>query len=152
PTHPLRNPDGSVWIKDAAIGNTTINPLTTLEAYSDISNLTGILASISPSYKFTDDLEYRFLFSINHSVGVRRTSLRKYINIQSIEGKGWANYGNNELTTQLAQHTLNYNKQLNADLNLTALVGYEYQKFDNRGSSLSGQGFSTNDLDYTNYL
>ena len=152
PTHPLRNPDGTVWIKDAAIGNTTINPLTTLEAYSDISNLTGILASISPSYKFTDDLEYRFLYSINHSVGVRRTSLRSYINIQSIEGRGWANYGNNELTTQLAQHTLNYNKKLSSSFNLTALVGYEYQKFDNKGSSISGQDFSTNDIDYTNYL
>ncbi len=54
PTHPLRNPDGTVWIKDPALGNTTINPLTTLTAYNDISNLTGILASVSPSYKFTD--------------------------------------------------------------------------------------------------
>ena len=97
-------------------------------------------------------MEYRFIYSIKNSVGVRRTSLRSYINIQSIEGRGWANYGNNELTTQLAQHTLNYNKKLSSSFNLTALVGYEYQKFDNKGSSISGQDFSTNDIDYTNYL
>ncbi|MEO6734126.1 MAG: SusC/RagA family TonB-linked outer membrane protein [Ferruginibacter sp.] len=152
PTHPLRNPDGTIWIKDAAIGQTTINPLTTLEAYSDVSNLTGVLASVSPYYKFNNDLEYRFLYSVNHSVGTRRTSLKSYINIQSIEGKGWANYGNNELTTQLAQHTLNYNKKISSSLNLNAVVGYEYQKFDSKGTGQSGQGFLTTDVDYTNYL
>ncbi len=149
PTRPLRKPDGSI---DIDLGGTTINPLGMLEAYDDNANLTAILGSISPSFKIADGLEYRFLYSINHGVGIRRGQVKSFINVQNIEGRGWANIASNTLTTQQFTHTLNYNKALSSAISLNALVGYEYQKFDSKGFNMTGFDFISDDIDFTNAI
>ena len=123
-----------------------------LAAYDDVSNLTNILGSISPSFKLADGLEYRFLYSINYGVGVRRSQIKSFINVQGVEDRGWANVGNNTLTTQQFTHTLSYNKDLSSAVSLNAVVGYEYQKFDNKGFSVTAQDFISDEIDYTNVL
>jgi TonB-dependent starch-binding outer membrane protein SusC len=149
PTRPLRKPDGSL---DIDLGGTTINPLGMLAAYDDNANLTAILGSISPSFKIADGLEYRFLYSINHGVGIRRGQVKSFINVQNIEGRGWANIASNTLTTQQFTHTLNYNKALSSAISLNALVGYEYQKFDSKGFNMTGFDFISDDIDFTNAI
>lgn len=149
PTRPLLNPDGSFNFDK---GSTTVNPLAMLAAYDDINNLTNILGSISPSFKLADGLEYRFLYSINHGVGVRRSQIKSFINIQGVEDRGWANVANANLTTQQFTHTLSYNKDLSTAISLNAVVGYEYQKFDNRGFSMTAQDFISDDIDFTNAI
>ncbi|MCB0557117.1 MAG: TonB-dependent receptor, partial [Phaeodactylibacter sp.] len=149
PTRPLLNADGSFNFDK---GSTTINPLAMLAAYDDVSNLTNILGSISPSFKLADGLEYRFLYSINYGVGVRRSQIKSFINVQGVEDRGWANVGNNTLTTQQFTHTLSYNKDLSSAVSLNAVVGYEYQKFDNKGFSVTAQDFISDEIDYTNVL
>src|SRR4030095_7091586 len=114
-----------------------------------------IMGSVSPYFKFSNELEYRFLYSINYSTGARRTSIQQYINLQDISGKGWAAIGNNELTTQQFTHTLNYTHKCGTNLTLTALGGFEYMKFTNKGSSIRAYGpsipggFGNYGLDYT---
>jgi iron complex outermembrane receptor protein len=148
PTLPLRKAGDSLNI----LQGSTINPLAMSEAYNDVSNISTILASISPYYKFNKNLEYRFLYSINHGVGVRRSSVASYININTILGRGYGFYANNELTTQQVTQTLNYIKSFSEAFSITALLGHEYQKFDNKGASMFGRDFLTNAIDYTNYL
>lgn len=154
PTEALRNADGSLNIKAGDI----VNPLAMQEAYSDRSKVTTLLASISPYYKFNNWLEYRFLYSINYSTGVRRTSIQQYINLADVKGKGWAAIGQNELVTQQFTHTLNFNKKLTDDLNLNAVAGFEYMKFVNKGSTIRAYGpdipggFGNYGLDYTDYI
>lgn len=149
PTRTLRKADGTF---DIELGSTTINPLAMLEAYDDVSNLSNILGSISPSFKITDALEYRFIYSINHGVGVRRSQIKSWINVQGVEGRGWANVANNTLTTQQYTHTLTYNADLSSSMSLNAVAGYEYQKFDNKGFGFSALDFINPDIDYTNIL
>lgn len=149
PTRPLRKANDSL---DILYGSTTVNPLAMSEAYDDKADVTGILASISPAYKLTNDLEYRLLYSINRSVGVRKTQIASFINLPDIEGKGLAVDADNELTTQLFTQTLSYNKQLNTSLGLNAVLGYEYQKFDFKGSTTKARGFQAGFIPYTNYL
>lgn len=149
PTRPLRKANDSL---DILYGSTTVNPLAMSEAYDDKADVTGILASISPAYKLTNDLEYRLLYSINRSVGVRKTQIASFINLPDIEGKGFAVDADNELTTQLFTQTLSYSKQLNTNLGLNAVVGYEYQKFDFKGSTTKARGFQAGFIPYTNYL
>ncbi|MGB8190718.1 MAG: SusC/RagA family TonB-linked outer membrane protein, partial [Chitinophagaceae bacterium] len=149
PTHALTNPDGTIVIKDPALGNTTINPLAILNAYDDRSKITEVLASVIPSFKITNDLEYKFLFSVNYGIGNRRASILSWLNLTGIEGRGAAFVGNQERTTQQYTHTLNYTKQINPSLNINALAGYEYQKFNYRGYGMNAQDFQTQDLDYT---
>jgi iron complex outermembrane receptor protein len=152
PTHPLRKPgNDSLWI-DPAVGNTTINPLVMLAAWEDRANVSTVLASISPSYKITKDLEYKMLYSINRSVGVRRTQVARFLNADQIENRGAAAISNNEETNQSLTHTLSYNKQITSGFNLNAVVGYEYLKYDSKGNGSFGQDFAPVALEYYNYL
>jgi iron complex outermembrane receptor protein len=152
PTRPLRNSDGSLNIKGPNFPSTAYNPLAMSEAYDDESKTTGILASVSPYFKITKDLEYRMVMSINYSTGSRRQQMANYMNLQSLEGIGYATFANNELITQQFTHTLNYNKQISQALNLSATAGYEYQKFDSKGVGLLGLRFPINTIPYTNYF
>jgi TonB-linked SusC/RagA family outer membrane protein len=152
PTDSLRHADGSLNIKPG----TLINPLAMSEAYNDVSKVTTVLGSISPYYKFNKWLEFRMLYSVNYGAGIRRTSIRQDVNIAAYQTRGWAAISNNELVTQQITQTLNFNKEVAKDLNLNALLGYEYMKYSNKGSGISAlgptAGFGMYDLDYTNYL
>ncbi|SFD31725.1 iron complex outermembrane recepter protein [Chitinophaga sp. CF118] len=149
PTLALHKADGSFNI--LGVGS-AINPEAMSAAYDDNVNINSILGSISPFYKITKDLEYRFTYSINHQVGERETQVASFINIDQVFGNGQAYYGNNTLTSQLYTHTLNYNKQVTTALYLSAVVGYEYQRFDYKGRALGGLGFTTDQLKYTDIL
>lgn len=155
------NPTRALKIGDSLniIAGSTINPLAMSEGYDDLSKVTTVLGSVSPYYKITKDLEYRILYSINYSTGIRRTAEAAFlINLTDIANKGWAAISNNELITQQVTHTLSYNKAISSSLNLNAVVGYEYLKYLNKGTSMSaygpngGEGFGDFGLDYTNYI
>ncbi|MEH6308186.1 SusC/RagA family TonB-linked outer membrane protein [Olivibacter sp. CPCC 100613] len=155
PTRPLRNPDGSLVIEQGNI----INPLAMSEAYNDRANVTTVLASLSPSYKFNDWLEYRMLLSVNYSRGERRSSTRSFINIPGILEDpandflgGYASVANNELITKQITHTLSFNKEIASDLNLNAVIGYEYMDFINRGTDMNAKGFGDLPVDYTDVM
>lgn len=151
PTHKLRKPDGSVWI-DPALGGTTINPLAQLLYFTDKVKTNTILASISPSYKITNDLEYRFLYSVNRQVGVRRGQVNLLLNAQGIQDRGAAFIGNEEQTNQQVTNTLNFNKQITSAFNVNAVVGHEWLIFDKRGNAASGQDFTNVGLNYYDYI
>ncbi|WP_142684436.1 SusC/RagA family TonB-linked outer membrane protein [Chitinophaga polysaccharea] len=146
PTVPLTKPDGSLNI---LAKNQAINPMNMSEGYNDKANISYILASISPYFKFNDNWEYRMMYSVNHQVGQRRASLDSSINIDQVLGVGIAAYNTAELTTQLFNNTLNYTKEFSGGWNLNAMVGYEYQKFAYSGVGIGAKGFPTNAVDYT---
>lgn len=149
PTQPLKNPDGTFVRADGA---TTINPLEYIDAYDDESNVTTLLASIVPSFKITDDLTYKFIYSINHSTGERVTNVLGSINVQGIENRGFSYQAFNTLVTQQLTHTLDYNVDITSNLSMNAMLGYEYMDFQFRGSGLAAQDFITDDVRYSNIL
>jgi len=149
PTRPLRGDDGELTYVTPSL----INPLTSLEAYKDIAIVNTLLASISPSYRITDELEYKFQYSLTRQTG-RRTGryIAGMINPSDINN-GAAFIGNDSETNQQLTHTLSFNKDFAASLNLNAVIGYEYLSFDERWNSQSGSGFSNlGGLDYYDYL
>ncbi|PSL49411.1 iron complex outermembrane receptor protein [Chitinophaga niastensis] len=149
PTQPIKNADGTVNI--LAEGQ-PVNPLGMSNAYDDKANISYILASISPYYKFNDNWEYRMLYSVNHQNGARRSQVASFINLAGVSNLGQAYYGTSELLTQLFNNTLSFNKQITSSFNLNAVVGYEYQKFDYAGVSIGAKGFPTYALSYTDIL
>ncbi|MEJ7588984.1 MAG: SusC/RagA family TonB-linked outer membrane protein [Ferruginibacter sp.] len=152
PTHELIKPGtDSAWI-DPAVGSTTINPLVQLNYFRDKAVLNTIIASISPSFKITKELEYRFLYSVNRQTGVRRGQVNRLLNAVNIEGRGVAFIGNQEQTNTQLTNTLNFNKKLTPSLNLNAVVGHEWLVFDTRGNGANAQDFTNVGLDYYNYL
>lgn len=148
PTHPLVKPGtDSAWI-DPAVGSTTINPLAQLRYFSDKAKVNTVIASISPSYKITKDLEYKFLLSINRQVGNRKGQVNRILNVTGIEGRGSAFIGNQEQTNTQITNTLNYNKQVSSALNVNAVVGHEWLTFDTRGNGIRALDFPNVGLAY----
>ena len=140
-------------------GGDLFNPLAVSEAFTDKSKVTTVLASISPYFKFSKALEYRFLYSINYGSGTRRTSIQPFININTVIDRGQVFLSTNELVTQQATSTLNYNHKLTSKLNLNAVAGYEFLKYSNKGFGLNGVGIQSSTgglgsygLDFTNYI
>ena len=78
----------------ATVGATTINPLQLLAAHNEDSQTTTLLASISPYINITDNLQYRYRFGINYGVGETRGNIRGFVNVQGIEGRGFAAVSN----------------------------------------------------------
>ncbi|WP_257670390.1 SusC/RagA family TonB-linked outer membrane protein [Parapedobacter tibetensis] len=149
PTRPLHDSEGNLTF----VTSNLINPLTSLEAYKDNAVVNTILASISPSYKITDELEYKFLYSLTRQTG-RRTGrfVAGMINPSDVNN-GAAFIGNNSETNHQLTHTLSFNKEIATSLNLNAMIGYEYLSYDIRWNSESGSGFSElGGLDYYDYL
>jgi iron complex outermembrane receptor protein len=149
PTRPLYNADGSPVLTTGAI----INPVLMLAGYKNITKETTALVSLSPYYKIAKGLEYRMLVSGFYATGNLNASIRNYVNLEDITGNGGLGYiGNNQLSTIQNTHTLNYNAKLAEGLNLNALVGFEYVKFNNKGSSSYAFSFDDLALDYTNAM
>ena len=149
PTQSLFLPNGQ---PDILLGGTTINPAGMLNAYNDNAKVTNILFNIAPSIKITDNLVYKFQVGLFKSIGTRESRILGTINIQGVEGRGWASIGSNELSTQLYTHTLSYNKEISSSANLNAVIGYEYQEFDFQGNSFNAQDFLVDEIPYTNYM
>ena len=152
PTHDLIKSDGTYWIQPQ-FGASSINPLWFLKMYEDRVNTSTIYGSLSPYYKFTNDLEYRFLYSINQSDGSRKTMVgRQMLNIDRYKDRGYAATGTNRVRTQQFTHTLSYNKNITPALSLNAVLGYEYMKFEFKSSSISAQDFNDIGIPYYNML
>ncbi len=135
---------------DGVIGATTINPLAMLAAYDERANTTNILGSLSPYVNITKHLTYRYRYGVNYSRGLSRGNIRGWLNLVPIQDLGGlAAVASTQLITQLHTHTLTYTADLTSDLNFVGLVGYEYQKFDFRGETFGGTGFSVLDRDNT---
>lgn len=133
----------------AVVGETTINPMAMLAAHNEDANTTTVLASISPHFNITDNLTYRYRYGVNYGQGTTRGNIRGWVNVQSIEGQGFAAVSKTDLLSQLHTHTLDFNTDLSSDLTFQALVGYEYQKFDFRGEAVKAEGFTILDRDNT---
>jgi TonB-linked SusC/RagA family outer membrane protein len=160
------NPTEALILKDSK-GNDSlnikagdvVNPLAMSEAYRDHARVTTVLGSFTPYFKITNWLEYRMLNSVTYSTGNRRSSIQQFINLADVKGKGWASIAENELTTLQTTHTLNINKKLSDAFNLNGVLGFEYMKFTNKGSSTKAYGpssvpggFGSYGLDYTDYI
>ncbi|MEL7117966.1 MAG: SusC/RagA family TonB-linked outer membrane protein [Bacteroidota bacterium] len=142
PTIPLTTSSGAftTGANNPLVGNTTINPLQLLSSHNELAKTTNILGSISPYFKITDKLTYRYRFGINYGTGTTRGNIGAEMNIEDIEGFGFAGVSNNQLLTNLHTHTLDFNTDIGNNF-LSLLVGYEYQKFDFRGFAFAGFGF-----------
>jgi TonB-dependent starch-binding outer membrane protein SusC len=149
PTHALIKPGtDSAWI-DPDVAATTVNPLAMLRAYDARTNENIILATIAPSYKFTNFLEYKLQYSITRRVGKSKGEIKRWLNIPAVKDRGAAAILDGEETAQQVTNTLSFNKKLSSDFNLNAVIGHEYLKYLSLTSALTGADFTdAGDLHY----
>jgi iron complex outermembrane receptor protein len=163
PTKPLRKPDGSLNVN---IGGDVYNPLAASEAFNDLSKVTTILASLSPSFKITKDLEYKLIASINYGTGNRKTWIANFINFndprpiqRTVDAQGnvtnlggYARLANNETVNQQITNTLSYNKEISSAFNLNTVIGTEYLKYNNRSNDINATGFPNISYPYYDFF
>ena len=152
PTHALIKPGtDSAWI-DPALAATTVNPLAQLRYFNDRATVNTIIASIAPSYKITNELEYKLVYSVNRQFGTRRGEVNRLLNWASTLNRGAAFLNNQEQTNSQITNTLNFNKKITSQLNLNAVVGHEWLIYDSKGNGASALDFPNVGLNYYNYL
>lgn len=152
PTHDLIKSDGTYWIQPQ-FGASSINPLWFLKMYDDNVLTSTIFGSISPYYKISKSLEYRFLYSLNQNEGDRKAMVgRQLLNIDRYKDRGYAAVSNNRIRTQQYTHTLSYNGQLSSAVSLNAVGGFEYTKFQFNFRSITAQDFDDIGIPYYNML
>lgn len=148
PTRPLRDENGNLTF----INTNTRNPLASLEAFKDRSVTNTMVVNVSPYYKITDDLEYRFIYSVMRQTGNREGMYRAGIIDPSAVSNEQAFISNNGETNQQMTHTLSYNKQVSSDWSINAVAGYEYLDYSYNNNIAFGGGFRYLGLDYFDYL
>lgn len=121
------------------------NPLALLDGYEDEVQINSILGSISASYKILNNLEYKFQYGINNSVGSRNTNMYGFlVGYPGLSGLGIGSVAGQKLNSQTFTHTLSYNANLTKKLSLNALAGFEYWKSKFSNNSITATGFNTN--------
>jgi len=141
PTVPFRDKNGLYLLAS----NATANPIALSDAFNDVAKVNNFLGNISASFKLLDNLEYKFLYAINHGAGQRLTNIEGFlVGFQGLSGQGYAVISDAAITSQTFTHTLNFRTNLNKDLSFEALGGYEYWKSDYSNSNLAATGFNTN--------
>ncbi|MCT1530512.1 SusC/RagA family TonB-linked outer membrane protein [Sphingobacterium daejeonense] len=148
PTRPLKDDQGN----NTFVSTTTRNPLTSIDAFKDQATTNTFVVNVAPYYKITDDLEYRFIYSAMRQIGSREGMYRSGLIDPSAAENEQAFISNNNETNLQMTHTLSYNKQINEDWNVNALIGYEYLNFNYRNNMTFGGGFKYLGLDYFDYL
>ena len=136
------------------------NPLAFIAGYKDRAKVNTFLGFISADYKILNNLDYKFLYSINQSSGTRGTNVDGWIQgIPPISGAGLGIVSNAELISQVFDNTINYHTNFTPDLSFEATAGYEYWKADYNNNAFSAQGFNFNlqqsqqlDIKYTDVM
>jgi outer membrane receptor protein involved in Fe transport len=148
PTRPLRDENGELTYVSTA----TRNPLTSLEAFKDQAVTNTTVINAAPYYKITDDLEYRFIYSVMRQTGMREGMYRAGLIDPSAVNNEQAFISNNGETNMQMTHMLSYNKQVSQDWNINAVAGYEYLDYNYNNNLSFGGGFRYSGLDYFDYM
>jgi len=149
PTHRLYEENGDPVIIPE-FGNFT-NPVALLDAYDDQIQTTDIVGSIAPYFKILDNLTYKFQYAVNTGIGQRRWDVDRFINLQDIEGRGFAGINGSSNIRQIFTHTLQWNEQFGR-LGLDFLLGYEFQLQQGYGFGVSARDFILDRGDYYNFI
>ena len=154
PSYPVFNPDGSYF--DPADGNR--NPTEMLAYFQDEDDINRFLTNVSASYQIVKGLVYKATFGYDKSKSERlsfadpRLSSGSFGGTTNIFGKDLGNTIQNngravkqdlELQSILVEHTLTYDKALNDNHVINALVGYGYQSTETDYKGKIGWGLNS---------
>jgi TonB-linked SusC/RagA family outer membrane protein len=148
PTLPLTLEDGSF----NQPGNDVRNPVAFYNLYDDNQDGNTVLGNIQTSFRIIEGLDYNFLYGAYRNAATRRINVSQQLVVNDILDRGQAVIANNVLGNELFTHTLNYRKDLSSSVSLNALVGYEYQRYTNKGYTIEAQDFVTDVIPYTSNL
>jgi TonB-linked SusC/RagA family outer membrane protein len=125
------------------------NPVLVTELLKDITESRMAITSLDLSYKITKHLSYKLKGAINEITSLRQLYWPRGT-FQGDEYEGSATRADNLNGNYLIDNLLTYNQNFNKH-KINAVVGYSYQYWYRKGSSITSTGFPSDDLGYENF-
>lgn len=139
-----------------------INPVHLLNSYSNKGDLSKFLGSLTTNIKLTSDLKYTMLIGFETSNSTVKQQATPDLNIQDfaratnpsnlIEYRGQAIVAQDQRVNKTVEHNLTYTKNFGSNINLNAIVGYSYYKYDSNGYFVSAKGFAPTQTNLLNNM
>lgn len=123
------------------------NPLLVLTKLKDKTLIKTLLSNFKLDYKLTKDLSYQFRAGVNDLNSLRRL-FEPTGTFRGDQVNRRATYSENSNSNYLIDNLLSYKKVIANKHSINAVGGYSYQKWNNKGNSVSATDFPTNDLDF----
>lgn len=144
-SNPTLAPYDSNGLPTATGSQEQLNPAALLAYITDNTNTFRALANLSAEYSFNDDLSLKTVVGIDKSVSTRAGAYSGLLVMNGVENFGRAQIDGLDLTSRLMEVYFNYNKDINEDNTINALLGYSFQDFNTKSSFTIGGDFRTND-------
>ncbi|WP_110354231.1 SusC/RagA family TonB-linked outer membrane protein [Arenibacter sp. ARW7G5Y1] len=147
PTRPVYNPDGTLYQPS----RDNPNPVAFLELSRDFSNTLKFLGSFSADAELFEWLSFKTVYGIDRSMSTRKSAFSSELVaavVNAEEDNGRAAINSIEIDNLLWENyfTVKHDfKDIGLDLN--AVLGYSYQKFQSSGNSMAAADFRVTDLD-----
>jgi len=125
-----------------------LNPVALLKYIVDETNTFRTLANLSAEYSLTDDLSVKTVVGLDKSVSTRAGAYSSLLQMNGVEGFGRAQIDGLDLTSRLVELYFNYNKDIDDDNNISALLGYSFQDFKTETSFTIGGDFRSTDPNF----
>jgi TonB-dependent starch-binding outer membrane protein SusC len=126
------------------------NPIAMIDYTDDKTRTTRLIGGLAGTVEIIKGLNYKVNLGLDYSNANRYINQSQKLDyMKQTGGKGEVN--NREIYNYLIEHTLTYSKLIGQQ-NITLLAGYSYQNFHNRKTKVSGGGYATDGILYTNSL
>jgi iron complex outermembrane receptor protein len=132
---------------DSQFSNTNANPLAMLKYSQDNTGTNRALINVSLGYDILPGLNFKVNTGFDRSESTREGGLSPKLFLSSgVFENGRAFASNIETSSDLLEAFFNYQKTI-AGGSLSAVLGYSYQEFSNKGRHHLGWGFNNDNID-----
>ncbi|WP_255452795.1 TonB-dependent receptor [Aquimarina sp. RZ0] len=124
-----------------------LNPAALLFYITDKTNTFRTFANLSARYSFTDDFSFKTLLGVDKSTSTRAGAFSSDLEVTGVQGRGRAQLDDLVVTTGLWEAYFNYDKEIDDDNTINALLGYSYQRFRGEARTTIAANFRTADTE-----
>lgn len=144
PTMPVYTESGSYFQPVV----TKRNPRAMIDLMKDNTKENRILGNVSASLEPIKGLVIKTNIGLDNMVAVRRINRSQRLNFLAVDG-GTGDINNRELSSWLAEHTIQYSRTFADVHSISVLGGFSYQNFLIRGYNIHTIGYTSDEIEYT---
>lgn len=149
PTVPVFAPDGSYTIDNRPGAIKISNPVALAELTTNKTTIDRLLGNISGDWQIIDGLNFKAMLGVN-IVNQKNAVYTPRTVYAGVGAGGSSAINSTQSSNWLLENTLTYQKTINTDHKLTALLGYTIQHFYSEDYRASAQNFPNDIVEYNN--
>ncbi len=144
PTLRVYNPDGTLY---QSTNVAEPNPQALLDLSRDNTKTLRALGNLNAEYEIAAGLKFKTVLGFDKSMSSRKAAFSKDLVYQDIQNVGRLFLTDIQINNNLMENYFTYDKEINKNVSLNALLGYSYQSFEYSFQRATATNFRTGDLD-----